>query len=60
MKQYHIKFQYADAMSGWQPRKQECILYADSSFNARLKCIELYGLGTDCDYRIDSVEEIGE
>ena len=48
----HIKFRYADAMSHWEWREQECTV---SSVD---KCIELYGLGVDCDYQILSVEEV--
>lgn len=47
-----VKFRYADAMSGWKWREQECIV---SSVG---ECIRLYGLGIDCDYEIDSVEEL--
>lgn len=48
----HIKFEYADAMSGWQWKKQECYV---SSVD---ECIRIYGLGKDCEYRIVSVEEV--
>lgn len=58
MKHYHIKFQYADALSGWKVREQECVLYADNAYEARNKCIKLYGLGINCDYDIVSIEEI--
>ena len=50
----HIKFEYADAMSGWKWRKQECYV------SSVQKCIELYGLGVDCDYRIIKVEKVEE
>ena len=49
---YHIVFEYADAMSGWKWRRQECYV------SSLRQCIEWYGLGKDCDYRIVSVEEI--
>lgn len=60
MKQYLIKFEYADALSGWQPREQKCALYAENATEARYKCIELYGLGIDCNYLIMEVKEINE
>ena len=48
----HIKFEYADAMSGWKWRKQECVV---SSVE---ECKRIYGLGIDCEYRIVSIEKI--
>ena len=48
----HIKFEYADALSNWEWRKQECTV------SSVQECIKLYGLGVDCDYRIISVEEV--
>ena len=47
-----VIFEYADAMSGWEWRKQECVV------SSVQKCIELYGLGIDCDYRIIEVTEV--
>lgn len=47
-----IKFKYADAMSGWKWRTQECVM---SSVE---ECIKIYGLGIDCEYEIISVEEV--
>ena len=47
-----IKFRYADAMSGWQWREQECIV------SSLQKCREIYGLGVDCEYEIISVEVV--
>lgn len=47
-----ITFEYCDNLSNWEWRKQQCVM---SSVE---KCIELYGLGVDCDYRIISVEEV--
>lgn len=47
----HIVFEYRDALSNWEWRRQECIMSSVS------ECIEIYGLGIDCDYRIISVEE---
>lgn len=56
-KRYHIKFRYADSLSNYEWRKQECHLYAVDASEARRKCIQLYGLVTDCEYEIISVEE---
>ena len=47
-----VKFEYADALSNWEWRKQECVV---SSVE---ECIRIYGLGVDCEYRIISVEEV--
>lgn len=47
-----IDFEYADAMSNWEWRKQSCIM---SSVE---QCIRTYGLGIDCEYRIVKVEEV--
>ena len=48
----HIVFEYADAMSNGEWRRQECVV------SSVKKCKELYGLGVDCSYRIVSVEEV--
>ena len=48
----HIVFEYADAYSNWEWRRQECYM---SSVE---KCKEIYGLGIDCEYRIIKVEEV--
>ena len=47
-----IKFEYRDAWSHGEWRKQECVMSSVS------ECIRIYGLGTDCEYRIVSVEEV--
>jgi hypothetical protein len=47
-----ITFEYADAMSNWQWRRQSCTV------SSVMECIKIYGLGVDCDYRIVSVEEV--
>ena len=47
----HIKFRYRDQMSSWQWRNQECHM------SSVQECINVYGLGTDCEYEILSVEE---
>ena len=46
-----IKFRYADALSNWQWRNQQCTV---SSVE---ECIRIYGLD-DCDYEILSVEDL--
>lgn len=48
----HIVFEYADRMSNWEWRRQECIV---SSLE---ECKKIYGLGIDCEYRIISVEKV--
>ena len=48
----HIKFEYADALSNWEWRKQECNVPSVE------ECKRIYGLGVDCDYRIISIEEV--
>lgn len=57
MNRYNITFKYADELSNYNWRTQQCSLYADSAYEARKKCIELYGLGVDCEYEIISIEE---
>lgn len=47
-----ITFEYADAMSMWEWRKQTCVV------SSVQKCKELYGLGIDCDYRILEIEDL--
>ena len=47
-----ITFEYADAMSNWQWRKQVCFMESIK------ECIKLYGLGVDCNYRILKVEKV--
>lgn len=48
----HIVFEYCDALSDGEWRRQECTV---SSVD---ECKRIYGLGIDCDYRIVSVEEV--
>lgn len=48
----HIEFEYADSLSNWEWRKQECTV---SSVE---ECKRIYGLGIDCEYRITKVEEV--
>ena len=47
-----VKFEYKDAMSNWEWKRQECVV---SSLE---ECKKIYGLGIDCDYRILSVEKL--
>lgn len=49
-----ITFRYADKYSNWEWRTQTCIVESVA------KCIEIYGLGIDCEYEILKVEEIGK
>lgn len=49
---FKITFKYADAMSNWEWKTQECHV---SSLE---ECVKIYGLGVDCDYEILSVEKI--
>lgn len=46
-----IKFKYKDRYTNGEWREQEC------SVESVKECIEIYGLGVDCEYRIVSVEE---
>lgn len=46
-----ITFDYADVLSGWEWRRQACVV------SSVKECKEIYGLGVDCDYRIVSVEK---
>lgn len=47
-----ITFRYADKYSNWEWRIQTCIMTSVQ------ECIEWYGLGTDCEYEILSVEDL--
>lgn len=47
-----ITFEYMDDWSHGEWREQTCVV---SSVE---RCKEIYGLGTDCEYRIISVEEV--
>ena len=47
-----IEFEYRDAWSRGQWRKQSCIM---SSVD---ECIKVYGLGVDCEYRIVKVTDL--
>lgn len=52
MFRFKIAFQYADEMSKGEWRNQSCSLCASNEREAINKCIELYGLGYDCVYKI--------
>ena len=58
MTRFEVKFQYADRFTNGRWNTQQCVVSACSEYDARKKCIELYGLGIDCDYRIVSVKEL--
>jgi hypothetical protein len=58
MKNYEVKFKYADKYSNWQWHNQQGTFFAKDEYEAKRKCIELYGLGVDCDYEITSVVEV--
>ena len=47
-----ITFEYADAWSRWEWRRQQCVV------SSVQECIKIYGLGVDCDYRIIEIEEV--
>jgi hypothetical protein len=49
---FEIVFEYRDEMSGWEWRRQSCIM------SSVQECKKVYGLGVDCDYRIVSVTEV--
>lgn len=49
----HIVFEYCDEYSCGEWNRQECVV------RSLKECKELYGLGSDCDYRIISIEEVG-
>lgn len=57
-KTYEVKFQYADSYSHWNWRNQQCTVSAKDEDEAVFKCIKMYGLGYDCQYKIISVEEV--
>ena len=46
-----VKFKYRDAMSNWEWREQSCYVRSVA------ECKRIYGLGTDREYQIISVEE---
>ena len=58
MKRFEITFEYSDSTNNWEWSTQKCSLCADNEYLAKKKCIELYGLGIDCDYKIISIKEM--
>ena len=58
MKMFKIEFEYADLMSGYKWRSQTGYFHGETAWEAKSKCIEVYGLGVDCDYRIIKIEEV--
>ena len=46
-----VVFEYMDRYTNGEWNEQRCIVESVE------KCIEIYGLGIDCDYRIISVED---
>lgn len=48
----HIKFKYRDEYSHDKWREQECTV------ESLRDCIEIYGLGYDCEYEIISIEDV--
>lgn len=56
-KYYEVSFKYADTYSNWGWRNRKCTVEAKNEDDAITKCINLYGLGADCNYQIVSVKE---
>ena len=48
----YIEFEYKDELSDGKWKRQSC------KMGSVQECIEWYGLGIDCDYRIISVTEV--
>ena len=48
----HIIFEYKDKYTHGEWNQQEC--YVESL----KQCVEMYGLGVDCEYRIVLVEDV--
>ena len=49
-----ITFKYRDQYSNGNWNEQTCIM------SSVAECIEVYGLGVDCEYEIVSVEELNK
>ena len=47
-----ITFEYMDSYSNGEWEKQTCVV------SSVQECKKIYGLGTDCDYRILEVKEV--
>ena len=50
----HIVFEYKDKLSKGKWNRQECTV------SSLQECIEIYGLGIDCEYRIISVKNVAD
>ena len=48
----YIEFEYKDEYTNGKWNKQSC------EMNSVKECIDFYGLGVDCEYRIIKVEEV--
>ena len=51
---YNIEFEYCDRYTNGEWRRQRCTV------SSIAECIKIYGLGVDCDYRLISVEGVGQ
>ena len=58
MNRYNVYFQYADEWSKGEWRNQSCSVCAKDERGAINECIKIYGLGTDCVYKIVRVEKV--
>lgn len=47
-----ISFEYKDQYTNGEWSKQTCVMESVK------ECIEFYGLGVDCEYRITNIEEV--
>ena len=47
-----VKFKYRDNLSNGKWNEQQCVV------SSVQECINLYGLGVDCEYEIISVEQV--
>ena len=52
MKMFHIKFEYMDRYTNGEWVKQECYV------RSLKDCINIYGLGIDCEYHILEIKEV--
>ena len=55
---YRITFSFKDEYTKGRWKEQSCVIQACDRETALNKCIEWYGLGEDCEYKIVSVEKI--
>ncbi len=49
-----IIFEYRDSLSKWKWKRQVCVVSSITD------CKKIYGLGTKCDYKIISIENLDE